>query len=828
MRRSFKPDGMSDDEYRDFVAVNPPERCQHCGEKDVETLVADHIIPRTDGGTNDFRNLQWLCVPCNSRKQGRPDGYWSKTLPFDAMPDLDALRTSQKAKCWDLTLSHAEYFSKSISLVSHAMLVFAWIVGAGKTLAMLVFACAVNAAIRLHRGMSYPRIDRILILVPSRAIRSQTCKQLRKLGKLAFPTSPAFRVNEIKEGSILDTDSYIKNHDIHVACINMLFSQNGEPRPNLTKVLQNFGMICFDEIHIAQEQVKYIVGHAGLAVVAGFTCTPIEANGDLMKHMVLYSHWGYDEADQFDAAMKYINEQCFIEIKPSTLGIHVTGKMKTVESIPRKDHHKQLVTEMEVVRAVLEWMVCSDRTVEDQSLWEPAPHRDNKPIGHTFYDHPMIVVESRFAAKELCRQTNEIIKRNPHLYPASKGYGAEYAVIPDNDEKFEGKPLDERHPWLLASNAPDHGIQPGSRRILFVCEMGREGLDNPLCCTEGVAKPDINLREVIQRVIGRAIRSCSKDGLFPPGVLDRVRVITHSTYGLRPKFLAALDYIKGSASYFEDMRTIEDVLQDGMPDMTSVPRPERKLPRDDKIKIVQTIGDQLNKAKSPHEIDVDSIVDEFGGQSPERRADVQDWVETVIERTEEARNRLNLQANLEEIPRVIEERIPDQPSDSDLVNFIKREHQELLVYVPRIMGGDAMARDFALSLYRRYRSQFLLPSLAKSQETINTIKAKIGTRIIEALTIDKPNRSQVYKMTGRAIREILGAVKTGEELVNGGVYDTPICHAILARPRVLADIMGFVLNHLINTGKCPALAAALKIDPDSVPLLFDEDDSDAA
>lgn len=42
-------------------------KCVLCSATD-KALTIDHIIPVSKGGTNDTRNLQPLCQPCNSRK----------------------------------------------------------------------------------------------------------------------------------------------------------------------------------------------------------------------------------------------------------------------------------------------------------------------------------------------------------------------------------------------------------------------------------------------------------------------------------------------------------------------------------------------------------------------------------------------------------------------------------------------------------------------------------------------------------------------------------------------------------------------------------------
>lgn len=45
--------------------------CKHCGS--IESLVADHIVSRRNGGSHHPSNLQCLCDPCNARKAGLVD-----------------------------------------------------------------------------------------------------------------------------------------------------------------------------------------------------------------------------------------------------------------------------------------------------------------------------------------------------------------------------------------------------------------------------------------------------------------------------------------------------------------------------------------------------------------------------------------------------------------------------------------------------------------------------------------------------------------------------------------------------------------------------------
>ncbi len=59
------------------IFVRDKFRCQYCckgfGQK-VAELTLDHIIPRSQGGSDDPENLATACIPCNQRKGSRtPD-----------------------------------------------------------------------------------------------------------------------------------------------------------------------------------------------------------------------------------------------------------------------------------------------------------------------------------------------------------------------------------------------------------------------------------------------------------------------------------------------------------------------------------------------------------------------------------------------------------------------------------------------------------------------------------------------------------------------------------------------------------------------------------
>ena len=46
--------------------------CQYCGKSfDTSELNIDHVIPKAQGGTNDWNNLVCSCIKCNQRKRDR-------------------------------------------------------------------------------------------------------------------------------------------------------------------------------------------------------------------------------------------------------------------------------------------------------------------------------------------------------------------------------------------------------------------------------------------------------------------------------------------------------------------------------------------------------------------------------------------------------------------------------------------------------------------------------------------------------------------------------------------------------------------------------------
>lgn len=62
--------GLSWQEKRTIVFNRDGHRCVYCGSSD-KPLHCDHVVPHSQGGSNDLSNLATACKACNLRKHNR-------------------------------------------------------------------------------------------------------------------------------------------------------------------------------------------------------------------------------------------------------------------------------------------------------------------------------------------------------------------------------------------------------------------------------------------------------------------------------------------------------------------------------------------------------------------------------------------------------------------------------------------------------------------------------------------------------------------------------------------------------------------------------------
>ena len=71
------------------IAWQQDWRCNECKQKLHWTFEVDHLVPLFDGGSNDYTNLQALCVKCHKTKSMRERG---------CAPETAVLATHRRCK----------------------------------------------------------------------------------------------------------------------------------------------------------------------------------------------------------------------------------------------------------------------------------------------------------------------------------------------------------------------------------------------------------------------------------------------------------------------------------------------------------------------------------------------------------------------------------------------------------------------------------------------------------------------------------------------------------------------------------------------------------
>lgn len=88
-------------------------RCQYCGGRfSTSELSVDHVIPRSQGGTNSWENMVCCCVQCNVRKGGRTPQQARMALVKEPArprrsPVINISLSKSKYSSWQQFLDHA-------------------------------------------------------------------------------------------------------------------------------------------------------------------------------------------------------------------------------------------------------------------------------------------------------------------------------------------------------------------------------------------------------------------------------------------------------------------------------------------------------------------------------------------------------------------------------------------------------------------------------------------------------------------------------------------------------------------------------------------------
>ena len=443
-----------------------------------------------------------------------------------------------------------------------------------------------------------------------------------------------------------------------------------------------------------------------------------------------------------------------------------------------------------------------------------APHRDptRTALNGLYPAHPLIVCDNVAIAKALCANTNRLFEQDPVTYPRHEGWHAEVvhtdALDVATGKRVPGKPLTPQHPWMR-SKAIGYRMDASCSRVLFVVGIGREGVNNPACGPVGIATPQGSIVEIIQRALGRQLRSIIslRDGRFlaPPAPLDTVLIITHKSFRNAMSIERAIDFVCNMEEYLEGLPRIE-ALDDADPTDPEKLQQRVSLQTKEKIDIAARLG-QADENGEPFTID--DVVTEFAGLDTGPRVDkIRDWATKVRDEPESARQEVHLDGPIRPNLIVTRETIRHDPTDADLERHLKIHHPDR---VHRYVPIDDAHRELIELLFAQHASLFHLPPLTSDdhleqirRDIAGQVKRHLGPHAASDRKKDFGNHA--HALVGSAVLMKLG-VPEGQGARNDSDWDTPQVHALLRRPDVQGEIIGWVTGRLIDEGYCPALRA---------------------
>jgi len=845
-----KPAWMKGADYGKLVAGWPKKNgklfCVSCEKLDEHPvlLLADHIVPRARGGTDELSNLQPLCDTCNLKKGARPDNYWRNgKFYFDQKPNLTAFRQAQRSAGYDIVWDRKDYWSRPISSINGVLYTMVAVVGAGKTLAPVAVAAALNR-VRLETDPAAPRIDRVLFLTKEKALQAQIVEALEhdivKYG--IYPAKP--RILAVTSGAQLLNGAELENYDVAVACSQSLWSSEkhvkqgaiGGLDPDFQAKLAHFPLIIIDEPHFADEQALQLVSCANLSLTLGLTSSPIDAEGNEVKRFVLFSLYDYQQADTHDRSMKYISDDSaefndiVVSLSPEQSTVLVDGISN--EQAGLADRHGENTWPVQaVVAEMLRTMADFDERNGKPSLQQAAPHRKNYSkecsFGLVYPLHVLIIAESRQRAREIRRMCNKQMNKRRDKYPISEGYvaeivesdddrAAELFKAEDDNDNYSPRKLDKDHPWLRYKNFKsfkEHKDGTGiGARILIRIHIGREGLNNPYCGLVALTCSFKSIVEGVQGVFGRQIRSPNVGNLYPPDYLDRCHVITHDAFNNKGPLLESLKYLCNMEDYLKEMTTLDQVIEGGdLADVTSIDQLSH-LTRSEVLNIVGAVGRAKATGSDPDEKWLQATLNP--SDNSKKAKAIHKMLSSVMSSPVNLKQQLHVHEIVESLP-VVTNEIPSSTLTRTQIRDHIIKHNYPTKALAQFDAGDEVMyevmKQFCLDRQNEFRP--VASDLIKPTD-FQSFRTRLFHKLRTSLRFDfgTNQKVRVEQAVNLGIRALLGA-PPGVSVGKGSIYDRAPVLSMLIRPEYQKAILGHATHWLLKQGDCKNIALGLNVEP---------------
>ncbi len=775
----------------------------------------DHIVPQDRGGEHNLSNLQPAHGRCNSSKGTKPDKYWSRDFYWDQSLPIGkgVLRSAQENVYWS-TLNTKDWFSKNFDQINKVLYIIAGVTGMGKTIAMPVLACALNQ-IKNEERVGQPRVDKFLILTKEIGLREQLYLELKEeLVKFSIFSEPP-RIGVVRKGYQWQT-SFLNNKDIVISCEHQLWETDRKRDWDETGTLAQFPLIFVDESHFADRQVQAIVGKAHRSLVFGLTATPIDRSGNIHDGCVLHSLYSYNDVHVNDHCLKYVGKESVTILKTKETDIKLEGIDVTIQDgdkIP--GYEKNIKPILSVVMEGISKQKSRDEETKTKRYRNPlARHRINKIYkdGIDFPSHMMVKCENIEIARIMRSITQDILEAKREMYPLDEGWNSSAAH--SKSEKYKSERLDEDHPFLRYKKN-EGKLDDRCARILFLVDMGTEGLNNPYCVDYAICCSLGSLPLTVQAPVGRPVRSpMKKDNGFiivPRESLDTVSIITHEVFNNEAILNDAIDYVLDMNSWFSSMTTVYDLMSNqdvsvGSSLDTTVP------PLDDtkKIDICSQYGDAL---KRHTDYDIEDIIISDNVNPDSKKAERYREFDNILQSNlKKVSSSLSLTSDLQKYPIITRDVSLDEKDEEALLEFIYLQRPEIYDIINNLLLSDKEnAIDLMSALYERHQKDFSLRNLKplvdeKGEEiTIRTVQIRITSEIINdfsSVPMRKGVTSQsfdgvVYSIVMNAMKDSITGYPD-EVFSHGSAYDIPEVHILLLQHGIKRQIKGYVRNQIIN------------------------------
>ena len=761
------------------------------------------------------------------------DKKWEERFYFDDYISFNGLRIVQRECGPENVRLYGDLFIGEARLrLLNTVSLFPLVCGAGKTILMVSVLLAINEQVKLKIGNG-PRAGKVLWMVKEKLLGVMLKHELEtEIVKYGLHHRKPDVVIYDETG---DVDYGPLHHDIVIMCPNALWetkAKSNRSAENVMGVLAKWDVIIWDECDFADEQVKRLAALAPHALKFGLTASPIDADGELLRHFAVASYATYSRVFDDDHCLKkllpwkdasdkaYIREIAYDDYArfDSAKIVQMKGKHLDNQSLPGS---------IAAIRAAI-----LDCHALEQAMRREWP--DNWYSPHIF-----VKCSQKKECEHLCAHTNEQLAL---LNLSGEGWRAAQIWDGFKTDKREETHLFHKdsnviHPFMRATLIPELRGRCDSRsaRLLFGVDMAVRGMN----CWPLLFLVDIERGESVNV----QVQFKGRDGRWPKFLSHLVthKLFEHFGTGryYRPDsggsvgaMQAAYDFIFNMEDRIGEAQLLDwnDVLNgESINSQWKVPGFTTPFSMTDQMQVDTQLGEIIEAGAEPTEKDIDNIVASLPGYNdPEgnRINNIKEHIDNVLDPGPDGKDyRDSIRHPKFSVikPIFLEEPKPiDQYTIAELKSFIE-QHPKWAQFcddiVKELETSSTLKKMVAADLLERNKILFRQVSkVAQLHEAngrpgiITSMSNKWAYEFYKRgiLEKNKKNGGEIRRAVNTAVAMICRAPGKNPTR-NDGPIDRPSYHHALGMPNTQHTIKKLVCSILRNNGimsKAAALYAA--------------------